>query len=256
MIKKLLVMLLLCSPAFGQWTFVQNAWNSTSGNVPSPATTTVSLPSVGSGHVVVASVVYLGTATGFTVSVTDGNGNSFTATPHSPCAYIGGEQVSLFYLLNTPAASMTVTVTPTVAHGLSIHVIEFTPPAGTVSFDTDSCSAPSTGTTPVTTPGITPTSSGLLYAGILADPGGSGSISAVLGSWNDGTHGSIASDAGESGDEYQIGATTLTTVGWSIASSIGTGWDAMVMSLRVPPPNPASLVVRGKIVFKGNVIIK
>jgi hypothetical protein len=253
MIKRLLLLILLCSPAFGQWTEVQKAWNSTAGS--SPATTTVSLPGVASGDTVVVSVMYLGTATGFTMAVTDGNGHSFTASTSSPCTYVAGEKVWMFYLINTPGASMTVTATPSVAHGISVHAVEFAPPAGTsVSFDTDSCAVPTLGTTPVTSPSITPAGNSLLYAGIIADPSGTGSVSAVGGSWTLGTNGTIASDTGNTADEYQTGATGATVVSFSVTGSSGSGWDAMALSIKAV--STTNVYVKGKVITKGTIIFK
>jgi hypothetical protein len=251
-----LVSLLLCASAFGQWTETQKAWNSTAGNFPTPSNTTVSVTGVGAHHVLVAGVIYLGGVASFTMSVTDGNGHSFTQSPNSPCAYSGGQFVWLFYLLDSASGNLTITATPSVQHGLSVHVIEFTPP-GTPSFDKDACAVPSSGTTPINTPSITPSASGVLYAAALADPASTGAITAAGGSWTLGTNGSIASDAGNSGDEYQIGATAATSVNWTVTGSSGSGWDAMAMSLTssvaATPPN---VEIRGKAELKGKVLLK
>lgn len=251
--RVLAVVLFLGASGFAQWTEVQKAWNSTAG--ASPATTTVSLPSVGTKHVVLASVLYLGTATGFTMAVTDGNGHSFTQTPNSPCIYSTGEKVWLFYITNTPAASMTVTATPSVAHGVSVHAVEFTPDIGVATFDSDVCANPTSGTTPINTPSITPRKSGVLYAAALVDPNtGTGAISAAGGSWTGGTQGIIASDSNDTADEYQFAATGATTVNWTTTGSAGSGWVAMSMSMfSVPPPN---MTLKGKVAVKGKIVLK
>lgn len=253
--KKLFaIMLLLSSSAFAQWTQVRQAWNSTAG--ASPATTSVTLSLVSQSDVVIASVMYLGTATGFTMSMTDGNGHSFIQTPNSPCTYTTGQKVWLFYIVSPSLATMSITATPSVAHGISIHAIEFTPPAGTVKFDTDVCSVPTTGTTPINTPSITPAASGVLYAAGIPDPSaGLGQFSGTVGgSWTFGTSGAIASDNNDSADEWQVSATGATAVNWVITSSSNTGWVAMAMSMVISAkPN---ITFKGTTRFKGKVIIK
>jgi hypothetical protein len=254
-LRNLLLAFFLLTPvlSFAQWTEVQKVWNSTAGS--GAATTTVSMPSVVAGHTVIASVMFLGTfLSPFTVALTDGNGHNFTQTPSSPCSYGTGQSVWLFYFTNVPAGSMTITATPSVAHGLSVHAIEFVPTPGAVTFDVDSCAVPSTGTTPINTPSITPVKSGVLYAGVIPDPASTGSITGVGGSWTDGTHGIIASDSNNSGDAYQFSATGATTVNWTVSGSSGSGWVAMSMSMvTVIPP---SMELKGKVFFKGKVLVK
>lgn len=248
----LAIILWLPASCFAQWTEVQKAWNSTAGG--SPATTTLSLSSVVKGHAVLASVMYLGTAA-FTLTLTDGNGNSFTATPNSPCNYTTGQKVWLFYLVNTPAASMTITATPSVAHGLSVHAVEFAPSAGRATFDSDACAVPTTGTTPINTPSLTPIRSGVLYAGAIPDPNtATGQISGVGAGWTEASRGVIASDNNDSSDMYQFSATTATAVNWTATTSGNSGWNAMLMSMtsvQIP-----SIVTKGNVKLKGNVKIK
>lgn len=255
MIRKLLVLVfLLSTSAFGQWTEIQSAWNSTAG--AAPASTAVTLSIVQPGDVVIASVMYLGTATGFTMSVTDGNGHNFTQTPNSPCTYSTGQKIWMFYLVSGGLPSMAVTATPSIAHGISIHAIEFTPPAGAPTFDTDVCSVPTTGTTPITTPSITPAQSGVLYAAAIPDPSaGVGSFTGVVGgSWTFGSGGIIAADNNDSADEWQVSATGATAVNWVVTGSSNTGWAAMAMSMITT--NPPSIVFKGTTKIKGKVIIK
>jgi hypothetical protein len=255
MIAKILaVCLLLGSSAFGQWSQVRQAWNSTAG--ASPATTSVTLSLVNQSDVVIASVMYLGTAAGFTMAMTDGNGHSFTQTPNSPCVYSTGQKIWLFYIISPALATMSITATPSVAHGISIHAIEFTPSAGTVKFDTDVCANPTSGTTPINTPSITPASSGVLYAAGIPDPSaGLGQFSGVVGgSWTFGTGGIIASDNNDSADEWQVSATGATSVNWTVSSSSNTGWVAMAMSMySATAPN---ISLKGTTRFKGKVVLK
>jgi hypothetical protein len=249
-----LLVAMLGVPCSAQWTQVRQAWNSTAGT--SPATTSVTLSLVNQGDVVLVSVDYLGTATGFTVAVTDGNGHSFTQTPNSPCTYSTGQKVWMYYIVAPALATMSITATPSVAHGVSIHAIEFAPTAGTVTFDSDVCGNPITGTTPVNTPSITPSKSGVLYAASIADPSANlGSFSGVVGgSWTIGTVGVIASDNNNSADEWQVSATSATAVNWTVSSSGNSGWVAMAMSMyTVTPPN---LAIKGKVFLKGNTKIK
>lgn len=251
----LAIVLWLPVSCFAQWTFVQKNWNSTAGASPSPATTTVSLPSVAANHVVMASVMYLGTATGFTMAMTDGNGHNFTQTPASPCISGSGQKVWMFYLLNTPAASMTITATPSIAHGISVHAVEFSPATGRASFDSDACANPSSGTTPINSPSLTPARAGLLYAGVIPDPTtGTGQISGVGAGWTEASRGVIASDNNDSSDEYQFSATASTAANWTVGSSSNTGWNSMLVSMtsvQIP-----SIVTKGNVKLKGNVEIK
>lgn len=255
-IRNLLLAFLFLMPvaSFAQWTEVQKAWNSTAGT-GTTLPTTLSLPSVGKGHVVLASAMYLGTAA-FTLTMTDGHGNNFTATPNSPCTTTLGQKVWLFYFTNTPAASMTITATPSVSAGFSVHAVEFIPSAGNATFDKDACTVATTGTTPINTPSITPVRSGVLYAGTIPDPSlGLGQLSGVVGgSWTVGTNGVIASDNNDSGDEYQFSATSATAVNWTVTSSGNTGWDAMSMSMT--SVISSSVVIKGKVKLKGKVKIK
>jgi hypothetical protein len=255
LLNALLLVIVLWLPAscFAQWTEVQKNWNSTAG--ASPATTTVSLPSVAANHVVMASVMYLGTATGFTMAMTDGNGHSFTQTPASPCISSSGQKVWMFYFLNTPAASMTITATPSVAHGISVHAVEFAPVTGRATFDNDACANPSSGTTPINSPSLTPIRSGLLYAGAIPDPTtGTGQISGVGAGWTEASRGVIASDNNNSSDEYQFSATASTAVNWTVTTSGNSGWNSMLVSMtsvQIP-----SIVTKGNVKLKGNVKIK
>lgn len=253
-IKFLTLAILLWLPAscFAQWTEVQKNWNSTAG--ASPTITTVSLPSVAANHVVLASVMYLGTAA-FTLTMTDGNGHSFTATPKSPCTTSLGQKVWLFYLTNTAAASMTITATPSVAHGISVHAVEFAPSVGRPTFDNDACDIPTTGTTPVNTPSLTPVRAGVLYGVVIPDPStGTGQISGVGVGWTEASRGVIASDNNNTSDEYQFSAVTSTAVNWTVTTSGNTGWDAMLMS--VTSVQIPSVVTKGNVKLKGNVKIK
>lgn len=251
----LLLEILLWLPAscFAQWTEVQKAWNSTAGS-GTTLPTTLSLPSVVKGHTVLASVMYLGT-TAFTLTMTDGNGNSFTQSPNSPCTSTSGQKVWMFYFVNTPAASMTITTTPSVSAGMSVHAVEFAPSAGRATFDSDACAHPSTGTTPINTPSLTPIRSGVLYAGATPDPTtATGQISGVGVGWTEASRGVIASDNNNSSDEYQFSATTATAVNWTVTTSGNSGWNAMLMSMtsvQIP-----SVVTKGNVKLKGNVKIK
>src|SRR5882724_8134917 len=133
------------------FTFVQAAWNSTAGSTP--ATTTLALTPT-SGNLICVAVDYLGSGTGFTITLTDGNGHNFTFSTNSPFQYsTTGRFIWLGYILSAPSsAAMSITATPTIAHGLSIHAVEFSYTGGTATFDKDLQGAPTTGTTPINTP--------------------------------------------------------------------------------------------------------
>lgn len=231
--KRILILFLAlwAVSAKAQFTFVQSAWNSSAGGAP--ATTTLSLPSVGAGHLVVVSICYLGSTTGWTMSsLTDGNGHNFTFSPNSPWQWNSAARyVWLAYMLSAPSGTMTITATPSIAHGISIHAIEFSY-TGVASFDKDANAAPVSGTTPANTPSITPTNSGsLLYAAGVADPNTqAGTFSGVGGSWTKGTGGSVASDANDSWDEYILSASGATSVNFTITGSANSGWNASAMA--------------------------
>lgn len=217
------------APAFA---FVQKAWTSTAGTgTTSP--TTLSLPSVGAGNLVVVSVDYLGTTAGFTISITDGNGHSFTLTPNSPFQYnAGAPMVWLGYILSAASGTMTITVTPSSARGLSVHAAEFSY-SGVASFDSDAGAFSTTGTTPIKTPGVTPVATDVLYyATAIGDPAGTGAISGVTAPWTEGTRGVIASDSNNSSDAYILGASGTIPVGWTVSSSTATGWVAAGMTIK------------------------
>jgi hypothetical protein len=217
------------------FTEVQKAWNSSAGTTPSPATTTLSLPSVAAGHLVVVAVCYLGASTGFTLTITDGNGHTFTQPTGSPFAYSGGARfIWLGYILSAASGSMTITATPSVAHGLSIHAIEFSYTGGSCSFDKTANAGPSTGTTPINTPSLTPTNAAeLIYAAGISDPASAGTISAVGGSWVEGTRGTINSDGNNSADAYQLSISAATAVNWTVSGSSNTGWNAASMAFSI-----------------------
>lgn len=213
------------------FSFVQAAWNSTAG--ATPTTTTLSLPSVGLNSLVCVSIVYLGSTTGWTMSsLTDGNGNNFIFTPHSPWQWNSAARyVWLAYMLAAPAASMTITATPSTAHGFSIHAAEFSY-TGACFFDKDVNAAPTSGTSPVNSPTITPTNpNSLLYAAGTPDPNtGSGSFINVGGGWTQGSGGAIAADSNNSWDEYTLSGTGATPVNFGVIASAGSGWNVSAMS--------------------------
>jgi hypothetical protein len=127
---------------------------------------------------------------------------------------------------------MSVTATPSVAHGISVHAIEFSYTGGTCTFDTTANAGPSTGSTPINTPSLTPTNANsLIYMATLPDPSaGSGEISATNSPWTEGTRGTINSDTNSSVDGYILSASTAQAANWTVVSSAVTGWNAAAMS--------------------------
>jgi hypothetical protein len=187
--------------------------------------------------------------TGFSTVITDGNGNTFTQPAGSPYAYSGGARyIWLGYILSAAGGTMSVTATPSVAHGISVHAIEFSY-TGTATFDKVSNSGPSTGTTPINLPSLTPTNSGeLIYAAAISDPASAGTISAVVAPWVEGTRGVINSDADNSADAYQLSISAATAVNWTVAGSANTGWNAASMAFSssvVAATFPPSLMMMG-----------
>jgi hypothetical protein len=215
------------------FTFVQSAWNSSAGVVPSQATTTLSLPSVAAGNLVVVAVCYLGSSTGFSTTITDGNGHTFTQPSGSPFEYAGtARYIWLGYILSAASGSMTITATPSVAHGLSIHAIEFSYTGGSATFDKALQGTTSTGTTPINTPALNPTNAGsLVYLAATPDPSaGSGEISATNSPWVQGTRGTINSDTNSTVDAYILSVSSAQAANFTVVSSANTGWNAAAMA--------------------------
>jgi hypothetical protein len=230
------------------FTKVQALWNSTAGG--SPATTTLSLTPT-AGNLICVSVDYLGSGTGFTLTLDDGNGNSFTLTPNGPYQYsTTGRFIWLGYMLVAPSSSpMTITATPSVAHGLSIHAIEFSYTGGTCTFSRGLGSFATTGTTPINSLSDTPTHpNSLVYITAIADPAGSGTISATGSPWTEGTRGTINSDSNNSVDAYNVSVTANITSNFTVASSSNTGWNAAEMTFFIsvaPTIVPGSMMLMG-----------
>lgn len=116
-----------------------------------------------------AVVCYLSSfPTSLSITVTDGNAKSYTASAASPKNTQGSaESVWLFYLLSASGASATITATAngTISFNSLIKCDEFNRSSGTWMYDLD---ASASGTTsPVTTPSITPSLTGeLLFYGV------------------------------------------------------------------------------------------
>jgi hypothetical protein len=233
------------------FTFVQSAWNSSAGVVPSQSTTTLSLPSVAAGNLVAVSVCYLGSSTGFSTTITDGNGHTFTQPTGSPFEYAGtARYIWPGYILSAAGGSMTITATPSVAHGLSIHAIEFSYTGGTATFDKVLQGTASTGTTPINTPALNPTNAGsLVYIAAIPDPSaGSGEISATNSPWVEGTRGTINSDSNSTVDAYILSVSSAQAANWTVVSSANTGWNAVAMSFSIAAAAgtfPPSLMMMG-----------
>jgi hypothetical protein len=180
----------------------------------------------GQGNLVCVGVIGDSGATLNDVSVTDGNNNMYTLSPHSTYAGNGTYgSVTLAYLLSAPSnASATITANWSNSARADIFVEEFSY-RGTANFDQD---AAGNGTgTAVNTPSITPTQSGeLLFSVVVVGqsvtappPGG------TQGPW---TGGGGAIDGNGNSDEYDLSASSATAVVYTQNNS--DYWNAGVMA--------------------------
>lgn len=227
--------------------FVQSAWNSTAGTVPSPATTTLSFTPT-AGNLICVDVDYLGSVTGFTLTLDDGNGHSFTLTPNSPFQYsTSARYIWKGYMLVAPSSSpMVLTATPSVAHGLSIHAIEFSYTGGTCTFDKDLGGFSTSGTSPITSPALNPTNANsLVYISAISDPAGSGTVSATNSPWTQGTRGTINSDTNNSVDAYITSVSSAIAANWTVAGSSATGWNAAAAAFFISASSNANVNATG-----------
>jgi hypothetical protein len=153
------------------WTHQQVTGKGYSGDgvaVTSVSVTMTSVPTAGNLMCVCVSV----TASSFpSVTVTDGNGNVYTAGPHSPeTAAI--PSMGWFYLYQVPGTITSKTITATFASNAEYWTMladEFNPSTGYVAvFDQDKAATGTSGTF-IQVPSITPAASGELLYGMLSD---------------------------------------------------------------------------------------
>ena len=225
------------------WHVQGNCAKDSAGNGTATSESVV-LPAVPTQGNTVAVALPLAGASGLpiSISVKDGNSNSYTVTPNSPATYSTYEGQWMAYLLNAPAnASATINATWTNGAYAGICADEFAA-SGSVTFDKDAAksSGAASGTT-ANLPSLTPTySSGeLLYSGV--DPGAdvtAPAAGAALGSWT-GAAGGIIPSYGMAA-EYDLSATSATAVDYTVNTS-GSAYAAMSVAFYASMGTTASL---------------
>jgi hypothetical protein len=169
------------------------------------------------------------------LTVKDGNGNSYTVTPHSPSSAedASAGSVWLAYLLNAPAnADKTITATFAAnPSGASIFVDDFTVAGGTAAFDSDAAASAAGATSPIATPSITPSGSGeLFYSGACPSSG----LTGVGGSWVQNSAG-----VGPSGEDaaYILSVSSATALNFTFGGT--QDYDSIEMAFTFTPAGSA-----------------
>lgn len=164
------------------------------------------------------------------LTIVDGNGNSYTKSPHSPSGVnaLNVGQTYGFYLNNAPAnASKSIIATytdPGASGATELFADDFTVSGGTSAFDLDVAGNSTVAGTTINTPTVTRTGTGeLLYC--YASP--QSAISSVNSPW---TQGSIGTDGTASG--YILSASADTALNMTCVSG---EWDSIGMSFTFTP---------------------
>lgn len=160
------------------------------------------------------------------LTVKDGNNNSYQVTPNSPASQSGAGWVYLAYLLTAPAnANKTITCSWT--HGVTLQIFadEFTP-SGPVVFDKDIAGVGTTGTT-VNSPSINPAYAGsLLYSAAITV----NSMSSANSPWTASTAVSSTDFSNGFAASYDLSASANTAVNYTQTSG---AWAAMAMAFYI-----------------------
>ncbi len=214
------------------FTYVQGAGNTAVGATSLTATFT---GAVTAGDLIVVSTGYY-TGTAATATVTDSNGNTYTAahTYSGSIGYASNEQLGVYYAVTTLGATantFVVTLTLTAADNLSLAIAEFT--AAGIPFVDAYATGSGTSNSPATG-NLAPTGVDLIVACCAWD-WASGSRSGSAGSGftqiyedsppNPTSIGFIA--------EYQTGVTTTLAATFSLAQSMG--WSALGVAFSTLP---------------------
>ena len=209
----------------------------------------------GNGHLVCYGIIITYTGGSITsLSITDGNNNSYAVTPNSPAPLTtqGGGTTGatyLAYLLPAPAnADATITATwtgTTGTSGVQVFADEFSF-TGHCIFDVDAEATSTVASTTITTPSITPTygAGELLYS----VAGSTGSITApaagaTRGIWT-GCGGGISN--GDDAEYVLSSAAGASAVNYLQSSN---GWAAMAMAFY--NPTATSVYQRMPVMFLG-----
>lgn len=211
------------------------SWTRVQGNViATGAATTLSVvlgANPTKGNTVCVALLVGNSDPGSPITVADSNGNAYTLTPHSPQARanVNTAYVVLAYLINAPAnASKTITATWVTNESAIVWADEFSCAGATAVFDKDIGANPTTNTTILNSPTITPTNPNeLLYAAcsgaqVINHPLGG----AVQGVWTGAT---TSPNFGVGMVEYDLSATSATAVDFTQSPS-AAGWASLAMA--------------------------
>lgn len=172
-----------------------------------------------------------------TVTIADGNSNSYTVTPNSPSnthpTDAGIVYHAYWLAVGTPHKTITATFTRTTGAGgsVAISIDEFAVSGGTAAFDTDVAGNGASGTA-VNTPTVTVTGSNeLTYSTAI---GGAAAITAVNSPWTPVyANGAMGEAVG-----YILSRTGNVAVAMTAGAS--SDWDAMGMSFAFTPSGGGS----------------
>ena len=201
------------------------------------------------GHLVIASVYYYNPNYSPlpTITIKDGNSNSYTLSPSSPYQPSGAAgsngYIYIAYLLSAPSnatATITVTVTPalTTSAYAVVRAEEFSYGSGTLSLDTD-IGGHGTSATTINSPSITPAASGeLLYAfGIPSN-----AITSANSPWTQDSAG--IDDNGDDGEYILSAASGSTSVNFTQSSGSGN-WFVLATAFKLLASANTSLPLLG-----------
>lgn len=222
----LVFVLCLCAPASAGFTAAQHAISGSVGASGPVSFSFTNNPATGS--VVCVGIAWFDgvhTSPG-TVTVVDGNSNSYTLTTHSPSNTLAttAGTITLAYLIAPANAHKTITVTiPVLQPGgsFSVSADEFTVSGGTAAFDSDIAGTGGPGTT-LNTPTVTVSGSGeLVYSMGAAD---NFPVTSVNGVWTQ----VYASGGNGEAVGYILSRTSNVALNMTMGGS--SSWDSMGMS--------------------------
>lgn len=207
---------------------LQHTYNSFGTGGSSVVGTLGSNPTTGN-VVAVGGFVWNNIALTPTITISDGNGNTYTKSPNSPSTGdpTGAGYAYSAYFIATGTAEKTITVTSSrVEIVMTVWVAEVTVTGGTASFDNDATGSGASGTT-INTPTIPVAGTSELVVSYAAPDH---AITAVGGAWTAiDTIPSTLSDGGA----YILSVSAGTAVNFTQSSS--GGWSSMGMSFAFTP---------------------
>lgn len=213
-------------------------------SVSTGTTVACTLPStITNGSVVAVHVLHFVGLTLNSVRDNAGSPNTYTKGCSSTNdASAGSSCFAWFIASGTTGKTITATLSASCT-ACSIDVNEFGVSGGIASFDSSNATGNGNGT--VNTPSITPAGSGELFFGTCAD---ASSCVAVGGSWTACPNG-IGAFNEEC--EYQLSVGSATAIAFTGTAS--NNYDSSIVAFVF---NATNVILKGKTIFKGKVIIK